>query len=161
MIKYHSVVLICKDLQISGEFYQGLFGLEIELAIDGLTTYKDGISLWKESVASDLMYSGLGSSLPQERPDTEIYFETDDLDGFFEQIRNTHVKFLHQIETTPWQQRTVRFFDPDDHLIEVGESMEEVIRRIAREGHTPDEVAALTMMPKEIIKAILDQKNTP
>jgi len=36
--------------------------------------------------------------------------------------------------------------------------MEEVIRRIAREGHTPEEVADLTFMPIEIIRAVLTQE---
>ncbi|MDD1728319.1 MAG: VOC family protein, partial [Methanospirillum sp.] len=137
--------------------YQELFGLTIELAIEGLTTFKEGISLWQQSIASDLMYNGADPSLPQERPGQEIYFETDDIDGFCDQIKKRQVKLFHEIQKTPWQQRTIRFSDPDGHMIEVGESMEEVIRRISREGHTPQEVATLTFMPEEIIKTILNQ----
>lgn len=155
MIKYHSVVLISSDLQKSKRFYQDLFGLEAELEIEGLITFKEGISLWLQSIASELMYKGADISPPQEKPGVEIYFETDDIDGFFEMINAKSVRLLHQVQSSPWQQRTVRFFDPDGHLIEVGESMEEVIRRIAGEGHTPEEVAALTFMPVDIIKAIL------
>nr|WP_319540323.1 VOC family protein [uncultured Methanospirillum sp.] len=158
MIKYHSVVLICRDLQISRTFYQELFDLTIELEIEGLTTFIGGISLWDRAFASGLLYKGADISKPPERPGQEIYFETDEIDAFFSRITSRGVKLLHPIEKTPWQQRTVRFFDPDENLIEVGESMEEVIRRIAREGHTPEEVADLTFMPIEIIRAVLTQE---
>ncbi|PWR74708.1 VOC family protein [Methanospirillum lacunae] len=157
MIKYHSVVLICKDMDISRTFYQELFDLTIELEIEGLTTFIGGISLWDRAFASGLLYKGAGISEPPERPAQEIYFDTDEIDAFFNKITSRGVRLLHPIENTPWQQRTVRFFDPDDHLIEVGESMEEVIRRIAREGHTPEEVADLTFMPVEIIREVLKQ----
>jgi len=160
MIKYNSVVLICRDIQISHAFYQELFDLEIELEIDGLTSFKEGISLWKREIASEVLYKGAGLSKAPERPGQEIYFETDELDAFFDKITIKGIRLLHPIEITPWQQRTVRFFDPDDNLIEVGESMEEVIRRIGREGHTSKEISALTFMPEEIIEAVLSQNQS-
>lgn len=156
MIRYHSVVLLCSDMSRSCSFYQDLFGLEIELSIEGLTTFKEGISLWHQKVASDLMYNGADPSPPQQLPDQEIYFETDDIDGFADQLQQRTVRLMHPIQKMPWQQRTIRFFDPDSHMIEVGESMDEVIRRVAREGHTPDEVSALTFMPVEFIKMVLE-----
>jgi len=158
MIKYQSVVLVCKDMQISRTFYQELFDLTIELEIEGLITFIGGISLWDRAFASGLLYKGAGISEPPERPAQEIYFDTDEIDAFFNKITDRGVKLLHPIEKTPWQQRTVRFFDPDLNLIEVGESMEEVIRRVAREGHTPEKVAELTFMPIEIIRTVLSQE---
>lgn len=155
MIRYHSVVLLCSDMQRSVSFYQDLFHLEIELQIDGLTTFTGGISLWDQKIASDLMYNGAEPSPPQKHPGQEIYFETDEIEKFAEVLTARSVTLMHQIQKTPWQQQTIRFFDPDGHLIEVGESMEEVIRRIAREGHTPEEVSALTFMPVEIIRTVL------
>jgi catechol 2,3-dioxygenase-like lactoylglutathione lyase family enzyme len=144
-------------MQISRTFYQDLFDLETELEIEGLTTFKEGISLWNRSIASTIMYKGAELSKPEEKPGVEIYFETDDIDSFFGILSSRGVRLLHEIEKSPWQQRTVRFFDPDDHLIEVGESMEEVIRRVSREGHTPEEVSDLTYMPVEVIRAVLNQ----
>ena len=156
MIRYNSVVLICADIQKTRRFYQDFFEMEVELDIGGLVSFKGGISLWQQSIASELMYHGVEPSPPQEKPDQEIYFETDDIDRFYEKIQKSSVRLLHPIQITPWQQRTVRFFDPDDHLIEVGESMEEVIRRLKAKGNTPEKVAELTSIPIEIVKAILN-----
>jgi len=155
MITYHSVVLMCSDITASRVFYQNLFHLEIELDIEGLVSFKEGISLWSQKIASDLMYQGSAPSPAQAHPNQEIYFETDDIEGFFEKIQKESIKLLHPIQLTPWQQRTVRFYDPDGHLIEVGESMQDVIKRLGGDGKTSDEIAELTMMPGHIITAIL------
>ena len=40
-----------------------------------------------------------------------------------------------------WGQRVARFYDPDGHLIEVGEDMGMVIRRFLASGMTMEEVS--------------------
>lgn len=155
MITYHSVVLLCSDVRASSLFYQNLFNLEVELDIGALVTFKGGISLWERKLASELMYKGVDPSPPQQNPMQEIYFETDDIDGFFITLEKKSIRLLHPVQLTPWQQRAVRFFDPDGHLIEMGESMHEVIKRLTREGKTQEEISGLTMMPAQIISAIL------
>jgi catechol 2,3-dioxygenase-like lactoylglutathione lyase family enzyme len=155
MIKYQSVVLICEDVRVSLAFYQKLFNLEVELDIGGLVNFKEGISLWGQKIASELVYNGTTPSAPVDRPRQELYFETDDIDGFFEILQRESIRCLHPIQKAPWHQRTVRFFDPDQNLIEVGESMEEVIRRFEKEGKTTDQIAELTMMPIDVISTIL------
>jgi catechol 2,3-dioxygenase-like lactoylglutathione lyase family enzyme len=129
MITYHSVVLICSDMKASRAFYQNHFHLEVELDLGGLVSFKGGISLWSREIASGLLYWGADPSPPQQNPMQEIYFETDDIDGFIALITKEGIRLMHPVQLTPWHQKTVRFFDPDGHLIEVGESMEEIIRR--------------------------------
>ncbi|RKX68718.1 hypothetical protein DRP43_05215, partial [candidate division TA06 bacterium] len=38
-------------------------------------------------------------------------------------IKSKNIEFLHEIHEEPWGQRTIRFFDPDNHLIEIGEPL--------------------------------------
>lgn len=155
MIQYKSVVLICADIGATKAFYQKLFNLTIELEIEGLVGFAEGISLWEQKIASDVMYNGAAPSAQAVRPCQELYFETDDIIGFYNLLAKESVRFMHPIQKTPWHQQTVRFYDPDGNLIEVGESMEEIIRRFGKEGKTTDQISELTMMPKEIISAIL------
>ncbi len=154
MIQYSSVVLLCRDIHKSKSFYQDLFSLEIELDIGALVTFIGGISLWEASRAKTLLYSGSDPSPPQEYPTNELYFETDDMEGFFETITRMSVPLLHPIETTPWQQQTVRFYDPDGHLIEVGESMIHVILRIAQTGISDEEISEQTYLPIEFVRGV-------
>lgn len=50
-----------------------------------------------------------------------------------------------------WQQRVIRIFDPDGHMIEIGESMSEIAKRFLKEGKTPEETAALIQHPLEFV----------
>jgi uncharacterized glyoxalase superfamily protein PhnB len=52
----------------------------------------------------------------------ELYFETDDIDAFLEKL-NTYenIRYVHPIKMHSWGQRAVRIYDPDGHIIEVGE----------------------------------------
>ncbi len=40
-----------------------------------------------------------------------------------------------------WGQRVIRFYDPDGHIIEVGEDMKMVINRFLDSGMTMEEVS--------------------
>ncbi|MGV8109191.1 VOC family protein [Methanospirillum sp.] len=155
MIRYQSVVLLCSDIAISKQFYQDLFQLEIELDIGGLVTFVGGISLWEKKDALYLLYPGSDTITNPEKPAQELYFETDEIVEFSTILQERKVPLLHEIQVTPWNQRTIRFFDPDRNLIEVGESMEHVVKNLGKDGLPPEKIAEKTWMPLEYIKMIL------
>ena len=45
-------------------------------------------------------------------------------------------EYVHPIMEHSWGQRVVRFYDPDKHIIEVGESMKVVCKRFLDSGMT-------------------------
>ena len=59
---------------------------------------------------------------------------------------------MHPPQEHGWGQRVVRIYDPDLHIIEVGESMRVVCKRFLGEGMTPEQVAERTQMPERFIK---------
>ena len=54
-----------------------------------------------------------------------------------------------------WGQRVIRFYDPDYHIIEVGEDMEMVVRRFINSGMTEEQVAQRMHVSLEYIKGYL------
>ena len=56
----------------------------------------------------------------------------------------------------PWGQRVIRIYDPDRHIVEVGESMKAVVLRLLAEGMSPEETATKTMHPLEFVQACMD-----
>ena len=52
----------------------------------------------------------------------------------------------------PWGQRIVRFYDPDFHIIEVGEPMDAVIKRLFASGMTVEQVSEKSQYPIEYVK---------
>jgi uncharacterized glyoxalase superfamily protein PhnB len=51
-----------------------------------------------------------------------LYFETNQLDAAFARLKNK-VRLVHPIERQSWGQRVFRFYDPDGHVIEIGEPL--------------------------------------
>ncbi len=54
----------------------------------------------------------------------ELYFEVDDFDEFIRKLEsNSEIEYVPPPKKHDWQQRVVRTYDPDHHIIEIGESM--------------------------------------
>lgn len=157
MITYQSVVLLSSDIARSKQFYQDLFNLEIQLDIGALVTFVGGITLWEKNTAMPLLYPGVKEVSNPEKPAQELYFETDEIVEFVSVLAEKKVRLLHEIQVTPWNQRTVRFFDPDGNLIEMGESMDHIVRQMAKEGLSPEKISEKTWMPIEYINMVLQQ----
>ena len=85
----------------------------------------------------------------------ELYFETENLPEIFELLKNRNVRFLHEIHEEPWGQHTIKFFDPDNHLIEIGESMRQFVCRFYDQGLTIEQVSKRTSVPADEIKRLI------
>jgi len=66
----------------------------------------------------------------------ELYFEEDDFDRFVEKLEQRNdIKYLGEgVKEAKWGQRSIRFYDLDGHVIEVGENMKMVVRRFLDSG---------------------------
>jgi hypothetical protein len=53
----------------------------------------------------------------------------------------------------------MRFYDPDKHIVEIGEAMEGVVIRLYKQGHSLEEIVKRTGMPKEFIEPIIKNNN--
>jgi catechol 2,3-dioxygenase-like lactoylglutathione lyase family enzyme len=153
MIRYNAVVLFSDDVPRLRDFYRDLFGLDVQLDLGGLVSFGCGISIWEMSHVREMVYDGLEPS-EVVRPRQECYFETDAIEPFVEKITPL-VRLVHPLKTAPWHQRVIRFLDPDGNLVEVGEGMDTVARRLAATGLSAEEVSARTLMPIEFVNAAL------
>lgn len=53
-----------------------------------------------------------------------------------------------------WGQRVVRFYDPDGHIIEVGEEMKMVVERFLASGMTMEDVSRRMDVPAEDLEKL-------
>ena len=84
--------------------------------------------------------------------DAELYFEEDRFDSFVRRLESLEIQYVHPVKEHPWGQRVVRFYDPDRHILEVGENMRAVCRRFLGSGLTPEETAARMDVPVEYVR---------
>lgn len=152
--KFNMPLIAVRDIEISKKFYADLFGQEVVLDFGENVTLSGGFSLQED-------FARIGC-LPEEPTyekcyNMELYFEVDDFECFMEKLSAfPNVERVHPPKKFDWQQWSIKIFDPDGHLIEIGESMAVIARRYLSEGKTPEETAAIIMHPVEFVLASQD-----
>ena len=90
------------------------------------------------------------STILHQTNNMELYFEVDDFEAFWSRLQqHPDVDLVHGTQNAlQWHQRVVRLYDPDWHMIEVGESMTVVVQRLLREGNDVEAAPAeMTQLP--------------
>lgn len=143
-----SIALFVKDIEISKHFYIDILGLSVSLDFGKNVIFQNGFAIW-EIRDSHIIPATLG--IDKIRDDSvnrfELYFETENLAQVYSILKEKNVRFLHGIHEESWGQQTIRFFDPDNHLIEIGESMKQFVGRFYDEGLSIEAIAKHTGVP--------------
>ncbi len=147
-------VLFVEDVAKSKDFYQNILNQEVVLDIEGINiSFKGGLALWDKKYAQNNIF---GKTKPSGKSDDlEIYLETSDIDGAFKRITDSGVKIIHPIAVQPWQQKVFRINDPEGFIVEVAEKIDDVIRRLNKEGLSVEEISSKTFLPAEYINSVL------
>lgn len=149
-------VIICQDFDKMNDFYQNVLQQDIEVDFGNCIGFKSKISLWKLTeeypIAQKLgyTYSNKGNN------NFELSFETEDFEDFVEHLKQFDIHYLHQEEEETWGQKTLRLYDPENNLVEVGESIPCFVKRFFRSGMNVEEVAERSSVPLEYVKMICE-----
>lgn len=152
-------VLFVSDAQIAKKFYTEILKFTVIMDNGGLNLFfKEGFAVWQigtdNIIPKRLGYENIINNKNVSR--FELCFETNELDKIHQTLKKNGVRFLHEINTELWGQRTIRFYDPDGHLIEVGEEMSIFLKRIyEEEGRDIEATAKRTFMPLDALKQFL------
>jgi hypothetical protein len=82
----------------------------------------------------------------------ELCFKTNDYDNDFKTILNLNSKLLLDQGIESWGQKTIRFFDPEDNIIELGETIPCFVKRLYDERLSVEEVAEKTGVAISLVK---------
>lgn len=138
-MRYCCTVLSVSDINKARSFYEDLFGLEVCQDYGRNILFSCGLALQQDF---DWLI-GMPKEQVYERPNNiEVVFEEHDFDGFLQKLdSHTEIEFLGGTVEHDWGQRVVRLYDPDGHLIEVGEEMKMVIERFISDGMNLEDVS--------------------
>lgn len=138
-MKYEGVCIAVKDINLAKKFYQEVFGLEV------FQDYGINISFGNLSLQQDFDWLvGIPKESVAERShNMELYFEEDDLDGFVAKLEQRQdIRYIGDgIKEAEWGQRSIRFYDLDGHIIEVGENIKMVVNRFLASGLSMEETS--------------------
>lgn len=150
-MNYGGTLLVVKDLDRSKRFYREVLGQEVILDFGANVTLTGGFSLqtldtWTGFIGKREREILFGANAG------ELYFEEEDFDGFLQRLQGMDgVDYVHPVAEHGWGQRGIRIYDPDKHIIEIGEDMRSVVRRFSRNGLTPEEIAVRMDVPLEYV----------
>ena len=151
-MKLKNPMLVVTDIDKSVEFYKKILGFHVIMDFGANKTLTGGLALqavetYKEFIGtSDVSFGG---------NDFEIYFEEDDFDQFADKLKRYDIEYVHPVIEHAWGQRVVRFYDPDRHIIEVGENLKVVCKRFLDSGMTSEQVAERMNVPMKFINACI------
>lgn len=118
-MKLKNVLIVVKDIEVSKSFYRDLFGLQVLTDFGKNVILTEGLVLQEQS----LWEAGLDKRVTFGGHAMELYFEEYDLDSFVKRLGKSayEIQYITPLTEQGYAKRVVRFYDPDMHVIEVGE----------------------------------------
>jgi len=149
-MNFKLALLAVKDVNVSKKFYKELFNQEVVLDLGRNVTFSGGFAIQEDFAwLVDLPVN----SVIEKSNNMELYFEVDDFDEFIQKMMNyRNIEYVHQPKKHEWQQRVVRIYDPDHHIIEIGESMAVIAKRYLAEGYSIEETSKIIQHPIEFVE---------
>lgn len=152
-MEFKNTLLVVCDMDRSKAFYKKVLGLDVIMDFGANVTLTGGICLqtkdtWQDFIHADEKHIKFGGN------DAELYFEEKNFSAFIEHFYQMQgIKVVHPVIEHRWGQRVIRFYDPDWHVIEVGECMQDVCMRFLALGMTEEEVAKRMDVPVHFVTA--------
>jgi len=152
-MKFGLPLIAVSDMERSKCFYHDVFEMEVTGDFGANVILSDCLSLqtadtWTSFIGGREVTFGSNAF--------ELYFEEGDIDRFMEKLAAMEINYVHPLIEHSWGQRAVRLFDPDGHIIEVGENIDGVVRRFLDSGMTAEETAARMDVP---VTYVLERMN--
>ncbi len=152
-MKFVCPLIAVSDIEVSKKFYGEVLNQKVTMDFGANVTFENHFAIQKGFAE---LININGNDVINKSNNFELYFEEEDLNEFVERLRGfENIEYVHDVKEYPWGQRVIRFYDPDKHIIEVGESMESVIKRFLSQGFTAEETALRTMYPIDFVKKFI------
>ena len=154
MVHYECPLIAVRDMQRSVAFYREVLGLEIVNDFGANVTLTGGVSLqtletWKDFIGAE------EEDISLKNRAGELYFVAEDMDAFWQRLQTADAELVHPLREHGWGQRVVRFYDPDGHIIEVGESLRAVVQRFREAGMDVQQIAVRMDVSPEFAASLL------
>lgn len=152
-MKFQLALLAVKDVEVSKRFYCELFEQTVTFDFGRNVTFSGGFAIqedfhWLTDIRKE--------SIRKKSNNMELYFEVDNFDTFVKKLESyTNIEYVHKTKMHEWKQRVIRIYDPDYHMIEIGESMAIIAKRYLSEGYSVEETSAIIQHPIDFVKACM------
>lgn len=155
-MKYICSLITVSDIKRSREFYENLLNQKVKFDFGENITFHGDFAIHLQSHFKELINN---KEIKHEGNNFELYFEYDNVEQIVKVLKDNNVSLVHDIIEQPWKQKVVRFYDPDNNIIEIGESMEYLAFRLKNEGMSIEQISQTTNMPIAFVNESIEKYN--
>jgi predicted enzyme related to lactoylglutathione lyase len=158
MLKFIAPLIVVDDLARSRNFYEQVLGQKVKFDFGEDVQFESGFSIHLKPHFQNLL--GGADSYPVTRKANcgELYFETDEIEAVEHRLTAAGAEFIHPVREQPWGERVFRVYDPDGHILEIGESLEAAARRFHRDGQSVEWIMEKIGMPRDFVEGAVLQE---
>jgi catechol 2,3-dioxygenase-like lactoylglutathione lyase family enzyme len=122
---FYNTIVFVSDIQKSRYFYEKIMSLKIEVDYSVFVIYENRLAIHEGNKLQETIFGKVQKRILKRfgRKNIDIYFETNELGKMEKILTNEHVKFIHKIKQQDWGQKVLRCYDPDMHIVEIGEPL--------------------------------------
>lgn len=155
---FKSTILVVEDVVQARILYEELLGCKVNSDFGVYNVgFEGGFALYKKSLFAELIDN---DHIAVKSHNLAIYFEFDDINTIRDTIVINGFQLLHDIREQPWGQMVFRFYDYDNHIVEIAENMNSVLINMHNSGIPVSIIANKTGYTEDDVSRILnDQLN--
>jgi len=153
-MKFVCPLITVSDIKRSRDFYEKLLNQKVKYDFGENVTFHGDFAIHLKSHFKELIDN---KEINQGGNNFELYFEYDDVEQLVRSLKDNKISFVHELREQPWKQKVVRFYDPDNNIIEVGESMEYLAFRLKNECFSIEQISKFTSMPIAMVNELLEK----
>lgn len=152
-VKFICPLITVEDMKRSRNFYENVLDQKVE------TDFGENISFGGFAIHLRSHFKMLidNKEVISGGNNFELYFEYDNLEQIVEKLKAEKIEFVHELREQPWKQQVVRFYDPDQNIIEIGETIEYLIFRLYQQGNSIDDISKMTGLDREFVKMAITE----
>ncbi len=159
-MKYVSSIIMVSNLGKSRHFYEDILHQIVKFDFGYNITYEGDFAIQQPSYFRRMAGTNFPKNGKSNRSSRAVlYFESDEVQACERRLRRLDVQFIHGIQEQHWGQRVFRCYDPDGYIIEIGETREELVLRLAGEGLSLDEICSKSGYPESFVSPLLESDN--
>lgn len=151
-MKFMGPIILVENLEVSRDFYEKILKQKVIYDFGVNVSFENGLAIHLRPHFEEIHKMKGTRNILYGSNSVELNFETKELDDIYNKLKQLKTEFIHEIQEAPWGQRGITLYDPDKHIVSIGEAMEGVVNRLYKQGLSVDEVVSITGMPKEFIE---------
>jgi catechol 2,3-dioxygenase-like lactoylglutathione lyase family enzyme len=159
-VTFQGAVIVVEDIKASRIFYEELLGQKVIVDFGPVVGFEGGFSIWQVDHAYTILFdTKVNNPAVLGHRNLELCFEDSEIQNIWERISSKNIKLVHPLREQPWGQLVFRIYDPDEHIVEIGEPIPVFVSRFLVQGMSVEEVAERTSVPKQAVEEISKSLN--